>query len=106
MPQRFSPDHRKKIALRKNDALKQKVMVISETLLYCSESVFQNFLYLLGFLKVIFTWPKNLYLWSGIIFTHNMCLCVCLSVSVSLYPDYLKKFLTDFDEILQDDVIW
>ena len=35
-----------------------------------------------------------------------VCLCVCLSVClcVRLFLDYLKKSLTDFDEILQDDV--
>ena len=27
-----------------------------------------------------------------------------MCVSVILYPDYLKKFFTDFDETWQDDV--
>ena len=33
-----------------------------------------------------------------------MCLCVFVCLSVSVYPDYLKKFYTDFDETWQDDV--
>ena len=32
----------------------------------------------------------------------SVCLSVC--VCVSLYIDYLKKFLSDFAEIWQDDV--
>ena len=32
----------------------------------------------------------------------SVCVCVCLSVS--LYIDYLKKFLTDFNETWQDDL--
>ena len=31
----------------------------------------------------------------------KVCFPVC--VWVSLFPDYLKKFLTDFDETWQDD---
>ena len=38
-----------------------------------------------------------------------VCVCVCVSsvcvcVWMSLYPDYLKKFLTDFNETWQDDL--
>ena len=45
--------------------------------------------------------------WTGIIFTRvyvSVCVYVCVCVCVNLYIDYLKKFLTDFDEIWQDDV--
>ena len=48
---------------------------------------------------------QNLWFWTGIIFIRVyvsvcVCVCVCVSVclSVSVYPDYLKKFLTDFNE--------
>ena len=50
---------------------------------------------------------QKLCFWTGIIFVRvyvSVCVSVCLSVS--LFPDYLKKFLTDFDEIWQDDVLW
>ena len=46
------------------------------------------------------TWHKN-FVFEQVLFSSA---CVCLSVS--LYLDYLKKFLTDFDEIWQDDVEW
>ena len=39
--------------------------------------------------------------WTGIIFT-RVYVSVCLCVRV--YIDYLKKFLTDFDETWQDDL--
>ena len=45
--------------------------------------------------------PKSLIL-DRYYFHPRVYVCVC--VSVSLFPDYLKKFLTDFDEIWQDDV--
>ena len=40
---------------------------------------------------------QKLCFWTGIIFI-RVYVSVCLCVSVSLYLDYLKKFLTDFDE--------
>ena len=44
---------------------------------------------------------QKLCFWTGIIFTRvDVSVCVCVHV----YLDYLKKFLTDFDEIWQDDV--
>ena len=48
---------------------------------------------------------QKLCFWTGIIFIRvyvSVCLCVC--VCVNFYIDYLKKFLTDFDETWQDDV--
>ena len=43
---------------------------------------------------------QNLRFWTGIV-SIRMYVSVCLSVSV--YPNYLKKFLTDFNQIWQDD---
>ena len=40
---------------------------------------------------------------TGIIFI-GVYVSVCVCVSVSLFPNYLKKFLTDFDETWQDNV--
>ena len=34
----------------------------------------------------------------------SACMCVCVCVRV--YIDYLKKFLTDFDGIWQDVLLW
>ena len=56
---------------------------------------------------------QKLCFWRGIIFIGvylsvcvSVCLCVCLCVCVcvNFYIDYLKKFLTDFDETWQDGV--
>ena len=44
---------------------------------------------------------QKLCFWTGIIFI-GMYVSVCLCVHV--YLNYLKKFLTDFDETWQDDV--
>ena len=50
------------------------------------------------------TWPKN-FLFGQVLFSSAcMCLCVRVCLCVSVYIDYLKKFLTDFDETWQDDV--
>ena len=44
---------------------------------------------------------QKLCFWTGIIFIRvYVSVCVC----VRLYIDYLKKFLTDFDETWQDDL--
>ena len=49
------------------------------------------------------TWPKN-FVFGQVLFSSAwMCLCVCLSVIV--YLDYLKKFLTNFNETLEDDLL-
>ena len=50
---------------------------------------------------------QKLCFWTGIIFIGvyvSVCVSVCVCVSVSLSPNYLKKFLTDFNETWQDDV--
>ena len=58
----------------------------------------------------IVTWPKKFVFGQVLFSSACMCLSVCLSVcvsvcvSVSLYIDYLKKLLTDFDETWQEDV--
>ena len=53
-------------------------------------------------------WPENFVFGQVLFSSACMCLCVCVCVSVcvcvNVYIDYLKKFLTDFDEIWQDDV--
>ena len=46
---------------------------------------------------------QKLCFWTGIIFI-RVYVSVCECVSVSVFIDYLKKFLTDFDEIWQDGV--
>ena len=44
---------------------------------------------------------QTLCFWTGIIFIRvYVSVCVCVRV----YINYLKKFLTDFDETWQDDV--
>ena len=48
------------------------------------------------------TWPKNFF--DRYYFHRRVCVCVCVCLSVSLYIDYLKKFLTDFDETWHDGV--
>ena len=53
-----------------------------------------------SFFDLIFTWPKN-FVFEQVLFSSA---CMCLSVSV--YIDYLKKFLTYFDEIWQNDGEW
>ena len=60
----------------------------------------------------VVTWPKNFVFGQVLFSSACMCLCVCLCVCVcvcvclcvSLLVDYLKKLLTDFDEIWQDGV--
>ena len=46
--------------------------------------------------RVIFTWPKN-FVFGQVLFS-SACMCLSVCVCVSLYLDYLKKFVTDFDE--------
>ena len=46
--------------------------------------------------------PKTLFL-DRYYFHPRVCVCLCVCLWVSLYLDYLKKFLTDFDETWQDD---
>ena len=46
---------------------------------------------------------QKLCFWTGIIFIR---VYESVSLSVSLYIHYLKKFLTDFDGTWQDDVEW
>ena len=44
---------------------------------------------------------------TGIIFIRvyvSVCVCVSVCLCVNLYIDYLKKFMTDLNEIWQDDV--
>ena len=48
------------------------------------------------------TWLKIFDFGQVLFLSACMCLCVCLSVC--LYLDYLKKFLTDFNETWQDDL--
>ena len=61
-------------------------------------------------LFLLFTWLCNFVFGQVSFSSACMCLCVCVCVCVSvcvcvnLYIDYLKKFLTDFDETWQDDV--
>ena len=53
------------------------------------------------FITCRFYLAQNLWFWTGIIFIRvyvSVCVCVC----VILYLAYLKKFLTDFDEIWQE----
>ena len=50
------------------------------------------------------TWPK-IFDFGQVLFS-SACMCLCVCLCVSLHPDYLKKFLTDFDETWQDDVEW
>ena len=50
---------------------------------------------------------QKLCFWTGIIFIRvyvSVCVCLCVCVCVNVYIDYLKKFLTDFDETWQDDL--
>ena len=44
---------------------------------------------------------QKLCFWTGIIFIH-VYVSVCVGLSVSVYLDYLKKFLTDLDATYQD----
>ena len=60
-------------------------------------------------IRDIYYLAQKLCFWTGIIFIGvyvSVCVsvCVCVCVSVSLYIDYLKKLLTDFDKTWQDDV--
>ena len=50
------------------------------------------------------TWSKIFDFGQVLFSSACMCLCVSVCVCVSLYPDYLKKLLADFEEIWKDDV--
>ena len=64
-------------------------------------------------LRICLPGPKTLFL-DRYYFRPRVCVCVCVCLSVCLSVclcvcvcvsfDYLKKFLTDFNEIWQDDV--
>ena len=55
-----------------------------------------NIIFLYVTIVFIFTWPKN-FVFGQVLFS-SACMCLSVCVSVSLFPNYLKKFLTDLDE--------
>ena len=57
---------------------------------------------------VFVTWPKN-FVFGQVLFSSacmclSVCVCLCVCLSVSLSPNYLKRFLTDFNEAWHDGV--
>ena len=46
---------------------------------------------------------NNFYLAKHVVYNFHRLVCACLSVCI--YLNFLKKFLTDFDKTLQDDVV-
>ena len=76
--------------------------------LYVCAVFFFSFLYLLCKphrerpLLLLLPRPKTLFLER---YYFHPRVCVCLCVCVRVYIDYLKKFLTDFNETGQEDLL-